>query len=72
MSGKAFRNWSNKEKAEYLITKSLRTCYSMHECCICGDTIHNSSNYYCGGHGKRGHVTCVDKELEEYNYEINA
>lgn len=64
MSGKAFQNWSNKEKAEYLKTKLLRTCYSMHECCICGGTIHNGSGYYDSGHDKRGHFTCVEKELE--------
>jgi hypothetical protein len=35
-----------------------RTCYSIHECCVCKEKILYRQEYYDGGHGHRMHVKC--------------
>jgi hypothetical protein len=38
---------------------SIRMCYTMHSCILCGGTIANGSVYRDGGYGRRAHVRCV-------------
>lgn len=37
----------------------LRTCYSMHDCAVCGGTISLGQRYYDGGYGRRIHEACA-------------
>lgn len=36
-----------------------RTCYSMHECCLCGERITIGQTYYDRGPRNRAHEKCV-------------
>ncbi len=40
----------------------LRVCRTLHECCLCADTIKCGYEYYDGGYGKRAHEHCVLEE----------
>jgi len=44
-----------------LVAAPQRTCYSMHECCLCPDTIKLGELYHDGGYGKRAHWKCVER-----------
>lgn len=48
-----------------LAQKPKRVCRTMHECCLCGETIHNRHEYFDGGYGRRAHVECVRKRILE-------
>lgn len=37
----------------------VRLCRSMHDCCICPNTIANGQYYADRGYGKRAHLECV-------------
>lgn len=43
---------------ERLRAYRVRTCNSMHECCLCESTITLGQRYHDGGYGKRAHVEC--------------
>lgn len=49
MSGKSGR-W---------LSYRVRTCYSLHECALCGSAIVIGQTYYDGGYGRRAHEDCV-------------
>ncbi len=36
-----------------------RTCYSLHECALCGSLIRLGERYKDGGYGRRAHDDCV-------------
>ena len=38
----------------------IRTCRSMHECQLCGNTINMRQRYHDGGGARRAHVACVN------------
>ena len=42
----------------------LRTCLSMHECALCGQTISIGQQYRARGHNRRAHQTCLEREDE--------
>jgi hypothetical protein len=48
-----------KMKNAALKNKPVRVCRTMHECCVCHETITCGDGYYDGGYGNRAHVTCV-------------
>ena len=58
-----------KELYEY----PLRTCYSMHSCCVCDLTIRLGEKYYDGGLNKRCHVECAPpvKMKENIDNKVN-
>jgi len=39
--------------------RRVRTCYSMHECCVCGKKITYGQRYCDGGYKYRAHVECA-------------
>lgn len=41
-------------------TLPIRTCRSLHHCCICGNDITLGQRYHDGGYGRRGHVACAE------------
>jgi hypothetical protein len=45
----------------------IRTCRTMHLCCICKNNIMNSQKYYDGGYHRRAHLNCVNKKQGENN-----
>lgn len=42
----------------------LRTCQSMHECVLCGQTISLGQKYRDRGLGRRAHERCLNREDE--------
>ena len=44
--------------------KPIRTCLTMHSCCICDVTIALGQEYHDGGYGRRAHVACVAEEVQ--------
>lgn len=40
----------------------LRTCQSLHECCVCGEDITLGQRYRDGGYRRRAHESCADKD----------
>jgi hypothetical protein len=48
----------------FLNGKPLRTCKSLHECCLCDRPITYQDNYRDGGYGKRAHETCVQGSIQ--------
>lgn len=55
-----------------LYTAPARTCYSLHECALCGEAITLGQVYSDRGHGRRAHYDCVPglgKELEDWQVE---
>ena len=44
-----------------LESKPLRHCMTMHECCLCTETILAGQLYRDGGYGKRAHDSCVEQ-----------
>jgi recombinational DNA repair protein (RecF pathway) len=47
-----------------LQSKPLRTCLSMHECCVCKEKIKYGESYYDGGIRKRAHERCMINPIE--------
>ena len=47
-----------------LASKPVRTCYTMHDCCLCPVIIVSGRKYHDGGYGKRAHIECVQSALE--------
>jgi hypothetical protein len=48
-------------KVRPLMQLPIRTCYTLHECCLCKGQITNGQQYHDGGYGRRAHVQCQDK-----------
>jgi len=46
-------------KKQPLLDKPKRVCQSMHNCCVCDQTIQSGQHYYDGGYGRRAHPTCA-------------
>jgi len=42
----------------------IRTCRTMHDCCVCGGTIRDGEQYHDGGYGRRAHTSCVNFSVE--------
>lgn len=42
-----------------------RTCRTMHDCCICKNTISYGEQYYDGGYSRRAHVICPSAKSKE-------
>ena len=49
----------------------LRTCYSLHECRLCGMSITYGQLYYDGGYGRREHEKCR-KNADIYHGDIDG
>lgn len=49
--------------AAKLATYRIRTCHTMHECAICGETIGPGHRYHDGGHGRRAHTSCAAEHV---------
>ena len=47
------------KKIKKLTDYPIRKCYSMHDCCLCEETIALGQLYFDGGYGNRAHITCV-------------
>ena len=45
--------WSNRP---------LRTCRTMHDCCICGTEIRRGHSYRDGGYDRRAHEHCAERK----------
>lgn len=50
-----------KDWSEY----PMRTCRTLHECGICGDSIRCGENYFDGGYGRRAHERCVEEKRKQ-------
>jgi len=50
----------------------IRTCQTMHECCLCKETIRCGQNYRDGGYGRRAHVECADNNMIEKKEKVIA
>jgi hypothetical protein len=49
----------SSRKKRPLLECPIRTCYSLHECCLCFGEIIANDEYYDGGYGNRAHIGCV-------------
>ena len=50
-----------EQRVLQLINAKRRSCFSMHDCCLCSDLIRYTHQYYDAGFNKRAHVHCVLK-----------
>ncbi|MCK4240845.1 MAG: hypothetical protein KAX30_04420 [Candidatus Atribacteria bacterium] len=61
------KNWGWKKKELYEFR--IRTCYSLHHCCVCHKPITLGQDYHDGGNARRCHVKCAPpkKSVEPRN-----
>ncbi len=51
-----------REKLDRILSKPIRTCRYVHECCVCEGEIVDGEKYFDGGYEKRAHVKCAQDE----------
>jgi hypothetical protein len=49
---------ANQKLINRLALAPVRTCRTLHYCCLCGKDITYGNNYRDGGRDHRAHVTC--------------
>lgn len=55
---------STEENLKRLFLKPIRTCRSLHMCCVCPSWINSGDKYYDGGESNRAHERCVQEALK--------